>query len=351
MKDIGKEFQIKDNKYGPPIIYLGAGILKFQLMNGSTCWSMDSKQYVQSVVETVHTLLEEDGRELKTGKQKNHIGPLPHDYRPELDSTNFCDEVHSSQYRQIIGIQRWAIELGQFDILLEVSLLLHYQANPHDGHLEALYLIINYLHNNKMKHIVFDPREIKMDESIFNSGADWKEFYGNVKEEDPPNIPMPLGAPVSITCFVDSNHAGNKITRCLHTGIIIFINNVLIQVFSKKQNTCESSTYGSKLVAMRIARDMVSALRIKLKCFGVPLRGPSNVLGDNSSVVKNMSIHESTLSKKHNSINYHIIREAVAAGIIQVAKEDGKTNLADPFTKLMLYSKKYKLLSGILLDR
>ncbi len=61
MKDIGKEFQIKDNKYGPPTNYLGAGISKFQLMDGSTCWSIDSKQYVQPVVETVQTLLEEDG--------------------------------------------------------------------------------------------------------------------------------------------------------------------------------------------------------------------------------------------------------------------------------------------------
>jgi hypothetical protein len=190
-----------------------------------------------------------------------------------------------------------------------------------------------------------------MDESVFNSGADWKEFYGDVKEEDPPNMPTPLGAPVSITCFVDSDHAGNKVTRRLHTGIIIFINNSPIQVFSKKQNTCESSTYGSKLVAMHIACDMVSALRIKLKCFSFPLQGPSNIFEDNNFVVMNVSIPESTLSKKHNSINYHIIREAVAAGIIRVGKEDGKTNLADPFTKLMPYSKKYKLVSGILLNR
>jgi hypothetical protein len=121
-----------------------------------------------------------------------------------------------------------------------------------------------------MKRIVFDPREIKMDEIVFNSGADWKEFYGNVKEEDPPNMPPPLGASVSITGFVDSNHAGNKVTRRLHTGIIIFINNAPIQIFSKKQNTSEFSSYGSKLVAIRIAHDMVSTLRIKLKCFGIP---------------------------------------------------------------------------------
>ncbi len=145
-----------------------------------------------------------------------------------------------------------------------------YQANPCDGHLEAVYLIVNYLHNNKMKRIVSDPQEIKMDESIFDSGADWKEFYGNVKEEDPRNMPMPLGAPVSITCVVESDHAGNKVTRRFYTGIIIFINNAPIQVFSKKQNTCESSMYGSELVAMCIARDMVSALRINLKCCGIP---------------------------------------------------------------------------------
>jgi hypothetical protein len=31
-----------------------------------------------------------------------------------------------------------------------------------------------------MKRIAFDPQEIEMDESVFNLGTDWKEFYGNV---------------------------------------------------------------------------------------------------------------------------------------------------------------------------
>ncbi len=44
---------------------------------------MDSKQYVQLVVEMVQTLLEEDGQESKTGKQKNHTGPFLYDYRPK----------------------------------------------------------------------------------------------------------------------------------------------------------------------------------------------------------------------------------------------------------------------------
>ena len=41
------------------------------------------------------------------------------------------------------------------------------------------------------------------------------------------------------------------------------------------------------------------------------------------------------LAKTHNAINYHAVREAVAAKIIRVANEDGMTNLADLFTKVL----------------
>ncbi len=41
--------------------------------------------------------------------------------------------------------------------------------------------------------------------------------------------------------------------------------------------------------------------------FGVPIDGPANVLCDNHSVVKNMSILELTLMKRHNAINYHLV--------------------------------------------
>jgi hypothetical protein len=116
-------------------------------------------------------------------------------------------------------------------------------------------------------------------------------------------MPEPLGKSVDISCFVDANHAGNVITRRSHTGILIFVQNALIMWYSKKQNTVESSTFGSELVALRIARDLLVALRIKLKMFGVPINGLLNVFCDNQGVVYNISIPESTLTKKHNAIN------------------------------------------------
>jgi hypothetical protein len=259
---------------------------------------MDSKSYVKAAIQVVQDLLAEDGQELKGGKGA-HTGPMPITYRPELDTTPHCDEEQASCYRQIIGILRWAIELGRIDILTEVALLSQYQADPREGHLEALYWIVNYLSRFPMQRLVINHTRPEIDESVFKS-RDWTEFYGDVVEEDPPHMPIPLGESVMMSCFVDADHAGNKVTRRSHTGIFILVNNApTITVYSKRQNTCESSTHGSELVAMRLARDLISALRIKLKCFGVPIDGPTNVFCDNAAVVNNASLPESTLTKKH----------------------------------------------------
>ena len=127
---------------------------------------------------------------------------------------------------------------------------------------------------------------------------------------------------------------------------MIFVNNALINSFNKRQNTVESSSYGSEMVAMRLARDFIVEMRIKLKMFGVPVRGPANVYCDNKGVVSNTSIPESILT----SINYHGIRESVAAGILRVAKENNLSNLVDVLTKLLPWWRKAELLTSVLYD-
>ena len=53
---------------------------------------------------------------------------------------------------------------------------------------------------------------------------------------------------------------------------------------------------------MRIARNMIVEIRIKLKMVGIPLDGPENIFCDNNEVVNNKSIPEYTPSKKRNAI-------------------------------------------------
>jgi hypothetical protein len=79
-------------------------------------------------------------------------------------------------------------------------------------------------------------------------------------------MPEPRGEPVVMTCFVDADHAGNSITRRSKTGfIIIFLNCAPIDWYSKKQNTVESSTFGSEFVAMQVAVECIAALRLQVE--------------------------------------------------------------------------------------
>lgn len=59
----------------------------------------------------------------------------------------------------------------------------------------------------------------------------------------------------------------------------------MILWFLKCQNTVETSSFGSEFVAVRIAVELIESLRYKLRMFGVPIKGPTNVFCDNQSAV------------------------------------------------------------------
>ena len=120
---------------------------------------------------------------------------------------------------------------------------------------------------------------------------------------------------------------------------------------SKRQNTVEASTFWSEFIALRIAVELIEGLRYKLRMFGIPIRGPTNIYCDNDAVVKNVANPESTLKKNHNSIAYHRVREEIASGTVRVAKEDGESNLADILTKLVPGPRLRKLRSRIIWGR
>jgi hypothetical protein len=255
-------------------------------------------------------------------------------YKPEMDVTAELKADGVQYYQELIGVLRWAVELGRVDLLLEVSLMSGYSAMPRAGHLEQLYHVFGYLKEKPKRKIAFDPDHPKVDERRFEK-YDWYDFYRGVKEAIPGDMPPARGNPMTTHCFVDANNAGNVVTRRSQTGILIFCNRAPIIWYSKRQNTVEVSTFGSELVAMKNAVELIEALRYKLRMFGIPVEGSTNIYCDNEAVVKNCSRPESTLNKKHHSIAYHRCREAVAAGTCRVTKEHTSTNLSDLFTKML----------------
>jgi hypothetical protein len=335
MDMISGKFTLKDGTVEEPKLYLGADIEKFYIDGEpeKTRWAISSSNYTKKAIEEVE-------RELATAEYgftclpKRVRTPLAGDYRPELDPTPELNDKKQNYYQGLIGILRWICELGRLDIIMPVSLMSRYLAQGREGHLHQAFHMFAYLKEYPRSRLVFDDTRASIPDSRFHT-CDWAEFYPDAREAIPPDMPEPRGEEVKVTCFVDADHAGCKETRRSHTGVLIFVNRAPILWFSKRQSTVETSTFGSEIVALRIAIEMIEGLRYKLRMMGIPIDGPCDLFCDNESVVKNVTRAESPLKKKHNSIAYHKARECIAAGIVRVGKEDGVTNVADLLTKLL----------------
>jgi hypothetical protein len=81
--------------------------------------------------------------------------------------------------------------------------------------------------------------------------CDWREFYGDVKEPVPPNMPKPRGKEIEIRLYVDSDHAGDQLIRRSRTGFFVFLNSAPLIWYSKRQPTVETSVFGADLLCFR----------------------------------------------------------------------------------------------------
>jgi hypothetical protein len=173
---------------------------------------------------------------------------------------------------------------------------------PREGHLkEVLHIFANLKHHSNAL-MIFDDTIVNWNEAAFTK-HNWTNQYRDATDELPPNMPEPRGNAVQINCFVDADHAGNRITRWSQTGILIFINRAPILWYSKSQNTIESSTFGAEFVATKIAVELIEGLRYKLRMFGILIDGPAKTFVDNNSVVLNATIPTSTLRKKSTTLS------------------------------------------------
>ena len=73
----------------------------------------------------------------------------------------------------------------------------------------------------------------------------------------------------------------------------MFLNRAPIYWMSKKQTSCEMSTFGSEFVATKQAAEYVRGLRYKPRMMGIPCGEPTYVYSDNQSVLTNTTAPDS----------------------------------------------------------
>ena len=75
--------------------------------------------------------------------------------------------------------------------------------------------------------------------------------YSELKEELPTNAPQPKGIGFTMRAFIDYDHAGELTIHQSRTGFIFFLDSAPIYLFSKRQKSVETSSFGTDFIAMK----------------------------------------------------------------------------------------------------
>jgi hypothetical protein len=132
-----------------------------------------------------------------------HLGVVAKaaEHHPSDDTSAELTTVGLHCHQELIGVLRWAVEIGRLDTLLEAALLSTHLALPRQGHLEQVHHIFGYLKQSPRRRLCLDPDHPSISEERFTK-CEWTDFYKHAEEPVLPNMPTPRGRHMSTHTFV-----------------------------------------------------------------------------------------------------------------------------------------------------
>ena len=256
-----------------------------------------------------------------------------------------------AKYLTMVGQLQWLVTLGRFDIHAQVATMSMFRTAPRKGHMDRLKRIYSYAIRTNDYVIRF--RTERPDNSFLpDQDFDWTySVYGTVHEILPDDIPDPLGEAVTTTTTMDANLNHCLATGKPLTGRLHFVNKTPVDWYSNIQATVETATYGSEFVAAKTAAEQIMDIRQTLRYLGAPIATKSFLLGDNRSVVTSATVLHSTLTKRHNILAFHRVREAIAAKLMAFYWIQSAYNLSDMLSKHWDHPTVYPTILKLLITR
>jgi hypothetical protein len=116
---------------------------------------MSPSKYIQEAVSNAKDWMKQNRLEHQWPPKVS--SPFSIKYWAGTDISPELEDEEASYYQSVIGVLRWAAELGCIDITCEVSMLSSFLAMPQQGHLDQVMHIFAYLEARRNSRMVFDP--------------------------------------------------------------------------------------------------------------------------------------------------------------------------------------------------
>ena len=151
--------------------------------------------------------------------------------------------------------------------------------------------------------------------------------------------------------YTDSSFQSDHDDSKSVSGFIFTLNGGAVCWKSSKQHTVADSVCEAEYVAASDAAKEAVWLRQFISELGVApsLDGLVLLFHDSTGAIAQAKEPKAHQQTKHILRRYHLVREIVDCGDVELQKIDGKENLADPFTKVISVKEfnNYKLKMGI----
>ena len=106
-EEIGKNFKLKEESFGPPSQYLSGKLRQVTMANSHKCSTFGSTQYLRAAVDNGEEYLGKKGKKFPA----KALTPLSSKYRPKVDISEELGKDEGSYYHFMIGVPRWIVEL------------------------------------------------------------------------------------------------------------------------------------------------------------------------------------------------------------------------------------------------
>lgn len=250
--------------------------------------TIDQKNYLESLLERFN---------LSNGKDK----PTPGIPNTRLVSHNNDIQCASDvPYRECVGALIHLMTNSRPDISFTVHEVCRYFDKPTEEHWKAVKRILRYLKSTK----------------------DYKLTIDGTKDL------IPVG-------YADASFADNDSTRRKSTtGIVFQLCGISIVWHSKKQTLVTTSTADAEYVALSTCSNSAVWLQhLYQYVMGFALEKPLKIYSDNNAALAIATNDAVTNANKHIELRFHIIKDRIKRGLIQLEYVSTDHQLADIMTK------------------
>ncbi|WKA01579.1 hypothetical protein VitviT2T_019853 [Vitis vinifera] len=217
--------------------------------------------------------------------------------------------ANATQFRSLIGGLQY-LQLTRLDIAFAVNKLAQFMHAPTQTHWTAAKRLLRYL-----KHTIHLDLTFRRQQPLH------LQAYSDVTP------------PLDLRAYSDADWAGDPDSYKSTTAFVLFLGGHPISWCSKKQKTvARSSTEAEYRVVASTAAEVTWVSHL-LSELGITLQQSPTIYCDNLSATYlcvNPLFHS---RMKHVALDYHFVREKVAAGSLKVSHVNTQSQLADVLTK------------------